>query len=170
MHAGHLQVAVCAVVAITNLSQNSILKLSDVLGVPFLDSEKGSQAYVHKTLVEAQVEPSADVNLVRNYGATVDKHRDDFLFDVYESRVGQSLLSSLGIDFERALDLVHRVEQFIDPRLEVGRDRSCVVIRGPIDLDVFYPTGAWNQGSIFFVTGCFVNQLSLEGAHLNASW
>lgn len=60
--------------------------------------------------MDAQVEPSADINLVWVFGATIDEHLNDFLLDLYKSRVGKGLLCSLGIESERAPDLIHGIK------------------------------------------------------------
>lgn len=87
LSAGHLQLAVRPVGAFADLVQDVLFELFDLLRFPFLDSEERSQAYVHKTLVKAQVEPSADVNVVGVFGATIDKHVEDFLLDIHKTRV-----------------------------------------------------------------------------------
>lgn len=57
-------------------------------------------------------------------------------------------MSSLGIYSERALDLVEGIKQLLSPAAEVGSDRPVVVARVPVDLDMFYPASAWNQGPV----------------------
>lgn len=89
LFAGHLQLAVCPIVAIANFSQDLVSELLDLLRSPFLDPKERCQGYVRETLVHAQVEPSADINIVRVDGAAIDKHREDILIDIYEPRVGQ---------------------------------------------------------------------------------